>query len=261
MSPTVSVLMCVYNETKFVDETLRSILTQSYRDFEFIIVVDNPEHDWKTHFSIYDDNRIRIYYNDQNIGLTKSLNVGLRHCFGKYVARIDADDIALNKRFEIQVKFLEENPEVDVLGTPAFIIDEHGNEIGRIRLNQSNHQITRGLLFKNQIVHPSVMIRREKFAQYGQYNETFKRSQDYELWLNWRKKVQFRNLEIPLLKYRRHTLSITQSNNIGQRISGIEMMHAYVSKSNLTFSERLLTVLFFLKQFFKLLKLTYKTSR
>lgn len=181
----VSVLMSVYNENvALANKAIKSILNQSFRDFEFIIIVDNPENT-----AIIDlieskrkeDHRIRCYINNINIGLTKSLNKGLQFCTGDYIARMDADDISLHDRLQEQCDFLDKNPNVGLCSTNFSFIDDNDeiltdNVVGD-RLHSS------WLVLNNPIAHPSVMFRREILkVRQPLYNENYKYSQDIELW-------------------------------------------------------------------------------
>ena len=126
--PSVSVIMSTYKEKeKFLREAIESILNQSFQDFEFIIILDNPDNE--LHISIIEeyalkDKRIRFYKNETNLGLTQSLNIGLSLAKGKYICRMDADDISENNRIELQKYYLEEN-NFDLIGGITQIIDEN----------------------------------------------------------------------------------------------------------------------------------------
>ena len=133
----VSVLMCVYKEdSEYLSQAIESILNQSYNDFEFIIVGDSPDSDRERVFSLIEefakrDSRIYFVQNKTNIGLPRSLNKGLKFCHGKYIARMDADDISYVNRLEEQVKFMETNPNILASGAWADFIDEKNNRAGR----------------------------------------------------------------------------------------------------------------------------------
>jgi glycosyltransferase involved in cell wall biosynthesis len=130
--PRISVVMSVYNGEKYLRQAIESILQQTYTDFEFIIIDDGSTDSSREIIQSYDDKRIRLVINEQNIGLTKSLNKGIRLAKGEFIARMDADDISLPQRFEKQVAYLDSHPEVGVLGTYANIIDHRGKIINNI---------------------------------------------------------------------------------------------------------------------------------
>ncbi len=129
--PRVSVLMSVYNGERFLRDSVESILGQTFTDFEFLILDDGSTDSTCEILEEYanKDARIVLVRNDRNLGLTRSLNKGLRLVRGEYLARQDADDISLPKRLEMQVKFLDAHPEVGVVGSALEIIDENGNTI------------------------------------------------------------------------------------------------------------------------------------
>lgn len=261
MKPKVSIIMAVYNEIDYVEETIMSILNQDFTDWEFIIMIDSL--DDKIISLVKEitkaEPRIKLYFNENNLGLTKSLNLAISTSLGEYIARIDADDIAHKNRIRIQNDFLDNNPNISIVGSWARLINEEGKITGTIKTSITNKEISNELLFKNQIIHPSVMIRKSVFDEYGTYNEKILRSQDYDLWLRLRKKVEFHNIDQFLLDYRKHSSSITQNNNIQQRVAGIEMMHNFFikNKHSLSFKEKYIVTMFFLKQFYKIIRLMY----
>lgn len=216
MKPMISVIMSIYKEPiEWIKKSIDSILLQSFRDFEFIIVVDNPfyaelcvllkEYEGKDH-------RITIIYNETNIGLTKSLNKAIGQAQGKYIARMDADDIALENRFDIQITFLENNPSYAVCTPMIDVIDEQDVVVmssDKVYLNcdQSN------LIWECNVVHPGVMMKRSLIElRTPLYNETYRTSQDYELWtfltLN---KIKIKYMAATLLKYRHSSQQVGHS--------------------------------------------------
>ena len=206
----VSILMAVYNETESVlRQSIESILHQTFKDFEFVIIGDNPNN--KALISIVNeyaekDERIKFHINKENIGLTKSLNVGLRLCTGmKYIARMDADDIAFPNRLEKQVDFLEKNQSVDILNTAIIKFRNDDLATGYLMTVPSDSEKIIGrLLYFNPLFHPTIMIRKSFIDKNKiKYNEAFRRSQDYALWLELASHgAVFASLQEPLLYYR-----------------------------------------------------------
>lgn len=181
-NPKISVIMSVYDGEKYLDESIQSILNQTFKDFEFIII-----NDCSTDNSLYiikqyatKDKRIVLIENEENIGLTKSLNEGLKIAKGKYIARMDADDVALSERFNKQYNYLEKNKNVFLLGTSAMMIDEDGNRSIKITAITQEKKIYSRLRKKNTIIHSSIMFRND-FELF--YRENFKYAQDYDLYL------------------------------------------------------------------------------
>ncbi len=204
--PKISVIMPVFNGEKYLREAIESILNQSFTDFEFIIVNDGSTDDTLEIIKNYKDIRMKIINNEKNIGLTKSLNNSIIIATGQYIARQDADDISLPNRFEEQVQYLDENPEVMLLGTSVYLIDEFGKiEERRMILTKPN---LKSFLQGNQFNHGTTMFRRKTIDTLGGYNELFKYCQDYELWIRITKNYEVRNLRQTLYMLRCHHESI-----------------------------------------------------
>lgn len=213
-TPAISVLMSVHNGEKHLREAIDSILAQTFSDFEFIIVNDASTDGTANILNSYTDPRIKIITNTENIGLTKSLNKGLKEAQGTYIARMDADDISLPNRFQIQKDFLDRNANITCVGGTSIIIDENGNETGSKKAIVNTELLKFHMMLKNQISHPSTLFRRKDIVDSGSYNENFAYAQDYELWsrlLQADHKIS--NIVEPVLKYRFHSSSITQSKN------------------------------------------------
>jgi len=210
--PIITVLMSVYNGQKYLQEAIESILSQTFTDFEFLIINDGSIDSSSEilHKYAQEDNRISIVNNERNIGLTKSLNKGLRLAKGQYIARMDADDISLPKRLEKQVEFMEKNPCIGLLGTFARAIDIHGKEFAQLRYPESHNEIVLRLIKDNLFCHGSVVFRRECFNKVGSYRELFLSAQDYDLWLRISEHFKTANLPSFLYQLRRSKESITR---------------------------------------------------
>lgn len=219
--PKISVLMSVYNEpVDWMRQAIESILNQTYKDFEFIIVNDNPERE-ENQLVLNEyrdkDSRISVLCNDQNIGLTKSLNKGLRIAKGKYIARMDADDISLPKRFQMQFDYMEEHPEIIVLGTNIMYIGNRMPFKGNDSIKFTDSSIKAQMLLVNCIAHSSVFIRKSVLHDNSiQYDESYRQSQDYRLWEILRPYGKYACLKEKLLKYRMSDQQITRSQKQGQ---------------------------------------------
>jgi len=203
--PKISVIMSVFNGEKYLREAIDSILSQTFTDFEFIIVNDGSTDNSLSIIKGYSDRRIRLIDNEQNIGLTKSLNKVIKQARGEYIARQDADDISLPNRFEEQVRHFDQHPEVALLGTSAYRIDEQGRITGRVKVKEKPGE---DLLKRNQFNHGSTMFKRQVVIRLAGYNELFKYCQDYELWLRIAKYYEVRNLPQILYKLRFHQENI-----------------------------------------------------
>ena len=242
--PTITVLMAVYNGEKYLKEAIDSILNQTYNDFEFIIINDASTDDTPNILSKYQDQRIRIIRNLTNLGLTKSLNIGLREAKGEYIARMDSDDIALPERLKTEKEYLDNNPEIVCVGGGTKIINQQ-NEVTGSKPPITDTELLRFfMIIKNQITHSTVLFRKNLIKDEGGYDENFKHAQDYALWSKLlRKGYKISNVVQEVLLYRFHQKSITQntetkdaSYNLVEKITKINL-DQYISIDNDTFSK------------------------
>ena len=213
----VSVIMSCYNETEHdLQDSIESILNQSYRYFEFIIVNDNPDNAiLKKILNKYrlSDIRIKIINNSVNIGLSESLNKAISLSKGIYIARMDADDISYPNRLEKQIEYLKLNPNCDLVSTNRDDIDEESKIIKKASgIIVNDEAIPLILKYGSIITHPSVMIKASVIKSLGGYR-SFKSSQDYDLWLRMVSlNCKFHIISEPLIKYRIRANSITNAN-------------------------------------------------
>jgi len=201
--PLVSVVMPVYNGERFLRDAIESILNQTYKNFEFIIVDDGSTDNSLKIIKEYQkkDKRIRLIENKKNLGQAKSLNKGLSLAKGKYYAKIDSDDIACKTRIEKEVDFLERNNNYVVVGSNLEIIDENNNTIGYRFYHQEDREIRKLIIIKSPFAHPSVMIKLSALKKIY-YDESFLYCEDYDLWFKLLKYGKGKNLSHFLLKYR-----------------------------------------------------------
>ena len=206
--PRVTVLMSVYNGAAFLNEAVESILSQTFSDFEFLIIDDGSIDSSVEIIRSYHDPRIRLVKNTANIGMAASLNRGLALANGEYVARMDQDDISLPQRLACQVDFLDSRQEVGAIGSAIEVFGDK-NEV--IRFPTDPDRIKCELFFMNVIAHPTVMMRRIMFISHGlQYNPVFEKTEDYELWNRSISYFPLTNIEKTLLRYRRHHEQVSQ---------------------------------------------------
>ena len=199
--PTVSVLMPVYNDGAYVAQAIESILAQTFADFEFVIVDDGSTDATAEILADFAkrDERIRVLTHERNAGIVAALNRGLDACRGRYVARMDADDIALPHRLAIQVARMDEARDVVVLGGSLEYIDADGRDLGIRR----DCAIRRSPLAANPMLHPTVLIRRQALqAGKLRYQERFRYAEDYYLWLELGRGGQLDAVDDVVLKYR-----------------------------------------------------------
>lgn len=201
--PKISVLMSVYNGSPYLANSIESILLQTYNDFEFIIIDDGSNDGSSDLIKQYQkqDNRIIFIQNTERLGLGANLRNAVNIAQGQLIARMDADDIAVKNRFEKQVQFLNENQEIDILGSYAEDIDAGGKIIGLRRCPTQHLDIVK-YIWTCPLIHPTIMMRRDSLIKIGSYG-TEKRRQDYALWFRATAAgLKFANLPEPLLQYR-----------------------------------------------------------
>ena len=210
--PEISVIMPVYNSEKFLRESMQSILNQTFKDFELIIINDcSTDNSLKIIKKFQEkDKRIKIISNKKNIGAAGARNKGLRIAKGKYVAILDSDDLALKKRFVMQFNYLEKNPNIFLVGSSAIYIDENGREVRRFR-KYDDYKILAWRLPKScSIIHSSVMFRNNWKIF---YNENFKSAHDYNFYLDLLDKGKnLTNLPQFLIKHRVHKNAFYSTN-------------------------------------------------
>lgn len=205
--PFISVLMPVYNGEKYLREAIDSILNQTYTNFEFIIINDGSTDTTEEIILSYEDERILYIKNEENLRLIRTLNKGLDLAKGKYIARMDADDISLPSRLEKQVKFMEKNPEVGLCGTFLKTI---GNREDTVSFHTDDNNIRFRLLFSTYLRHPSVMIKSEIIKKYDlKYNSDYLHVEDHKMWIDISKHTQLAIIPNFLLKYRVHDENIS----------------------------------------------------
>jgi glycosyltransferase involved in cell wall biosynthesis/exopolysaccharide biosynthesis predicted pyruvyltransferase EpsI len=211
---SVSVVMPVYNGEKYIKEAIDSILNQTFSDFEFIIVNEYGSNEAVCKIIqeyAKKDKRIVIINNTEKLGISASLNIGMDRAKGKYIARMDADDISESTRFEKQVAFLDEHPEISILGVRPVIF---GEADWQWPIETDPEYCRAMLLFFHPVVHPSVMIRKADFDKHGlRYNENYHATEDYDLWARASEYLKISNIDEPLLRYRMHKSNATHANN------------------------------------------------
>jgi glycosyltransferase involved in cell wall biosynthesis len=216
----ISVMMSVYNGERYLKCALDSILSQTFTDFEFIIINDGSTDGSRKILESYKDERIRLFSNE-NKGQMKSLNEAIGYSIGEYIAILDADDLSLPERFEKQVTFMDSNPGVAMCGSLVDFIDKDGNFIETYKVPISSREIRREMFFHCPFIHSSVMIRKSVLDKIGYYNESFHRAHDYELWTRIVYRYPTYNLPEVLVWYRSHDHQFTKHNRSSMRLEGI----------------------------------------
>lgn len=212
--PVISVIMSIYNDAEFVAESVQSIINQSHQDFEFIIVNDGSTDNSEVIISAFRDERIKYLKNPRNLGLARSLNLAIASSTGKYVARMDADDVSTPDRFARQIAFLEQYPEVGIVGS---WVKQFGLKENTIKYETTDFNIRIRLLSDTSFAHPSVMIRRVLLEKYNlKYDSNFQTAQDYELWSRLSRYTTMENLPEVLLYSRIHENQVSIKKKLDQ---------------------------------------------
>lgn len=222
--PCLSVLMSVYNGMPNLERAMESIATQSFGDFEFLIIDDASTDGSRELLEKWEaeDERIRLILNETNRGLGYSLDKGVKEARGEWIARMDDDDIACPNRLKKQLKFIEENPGTDILGGWAVEIDEDGNPM-RLRQVPTSHEDIVRLIWTIPVIHPTVMFRRRAIQQVGSYDAALRRRQDYDLWFRCAAAgLRFANIPEPLIHYR-FTDNYYEKNDLSTALQQVEI--------------------------------------
>ncbi len=210
----ITVLMSVYNAGEYLQSSVKSILNQTYRDFEFLIIDDGSEDNSEEVINSFRDSRI-IYKKIPHTGLAGALNYGLKNSSGDYIARIDADDVNTLKRLERQIEFLNPDSHYDVIGSHSAYFNEQGKILFLIKPPSDDKDIKDFLNLHNPINHSSVLFDRKKILNEGGYNESFACYEDFELWFRLKDKLIYRIIPEVLVytRLRKNSLTKTSSGN------------------------------------------------
>ena len=251
--PKISVLMPVYNGNQFLDRAIKSVLNQTFNNFEFIIINDGSTDGSLKTLKSYKDSRIKIINNSKNMGITFALNKGLNVAKGDYVARQDQDDISFSDRFMLQIEYLE-NYDIDLVDTNFIFIDENDKYLQDYEKRYFSPDETLSHLFFYEMVHSSIMCKRSLFTKYNiQYRK--RPTEDYDLFIRLAKAgMRAGRLDEKLIKQRKHPSSMCGSDwhNIKKDIDlmrnefvqdlGIEPTN-YEKKLHIAFVEQNLSIL------------------
>ena len=255
--PLVSVIMSVYNEKEeWLKESIESILNQTYKNIEFILIIDDPQQQHLIsiieHYS-RNDERIQYYINEKNSGLVYSLNKAINLSKGEFIARMDADDIAYLNRIELQINYLLNHQDVCLVGSQMELVDEIGNRLSK-KSNFPNHYRKIAILLKysNVFCHPSLVFRSDFIKNMNGYRE-IKYAEDYDLLCRTIiGGYKVANLSQVLIKYRIRMNSVTRKHNYIQMNSDLYIkkyyknsefipQDIYDNKKKLTFYRKMLT--------------------
>lgn len=228
INPLVSVVLAIYNGEKYMNQAIESILSQTFTDFELIIIDDGSKDKTPELLSKFTDPRIRIITNNPNKGLVYSLNLGIAESKGKYIARMDADDISLPERLQRQVDFMENHPEIGICGAWFLSFDDDLKENNIVRYPPSDIKLRAQMFVMTPFCHPSVMIRKSVLEKHQlEYSYNYYRAEDYGLWVELLQFTQGATIPEVLLHYRRHESNETvlADKNPTDKVSTVSKIH------------------------------------
>ena len=243
MRPEITILIATANAENFISRTMESVLSQSFVNFEVVVVMNCVSDQTATILKKFDDTRIRLY--ESNIcQLAFNLNYGLMMSRGDYIARIDSDDMATYDRLQIQLNAIKNN-NFDVVGSNLKYIDENDKAIGRKSYPENNYKIRKKILYSNPISHPSVMYKKNTILGVGGYMNGLV-SEDYDLWIRLMrdKNVKFHNIQKELTSYRIH-----KAQSMGNRLSYAEVAGYFIREA--IYQKSIVFFFYFLVSIFK----------
>ncbi len=236
--PKISVVMPAYNAERYIAEAIDSILNQTYHDFEFIIINDGSTDKTEEIILSYEDPRIVYIKNEKNMGIVYTLNRGLDAAKGEFIARMDSDDISLPTRFQEQITFLLNNPNVAVLGTAINIFGD-GITSSVFENSTAPEKAKAELFFSSSLAHPTVIIRKSVLDKHNlRYKEDFAGMEDYRLWWEISQHSDIMSLSAPLLNYRKHSSQITASNSKQKTEKSKQFLAERLAVFNITYSQK-----------------------
>jgi len=211
MQPSVSVLIPAFNAGKFLKIAVTSILKQTFVDFELIVIDDGSTDDSFDGLPDINDPRVRIVRNSSNLGIVASRNIAIKLARAPLIACLDADDVAMPRRLELQVEKFRLSPDLVLLGSAAVLIDAQGKPFDAVDVPTTDQEIRREILWGNKFVQSSVMMRKSVVTALGGYPEDAALAEDYALWLRIIASHAVGNLPERLVQYRVHKQQVSQT--------------------------------------------------
>jgi glycosyltransferase involved in cell wall biosynthesis len=232
-TPKVSVITVSYNREAFIREAIDSVLAQSFKDWELIVVDDASTDNTKTIVDEYmaKDDRIRYYRNEKNLGIAKTRNRGLELAQGEYIAPLDSDDIWLDQnKLQKQVEFLDINKDYGMLGGGIMHIDDQSKHLKKVLFPVYDSLIRKIILQFNPFPQSTLLYRKKTALECGGYSDNYKICDDYDLWLKMGLKCKFTNIPQVLAGYRVHGGNITKTKRLTTTKEILEIVKNYSSK-------------------------------
>jgi glycosyltransferase involved in cell wall biosynthesis len=219
MKPKITVFMAAYNAARYIEESIKSVLDQTFGDFELLIVNDGSTDQTVDVVNGFRDSRIRLLHNDKNSGLTYTRNVALTEAKGDYIAILDSDDVAVNNRLELQYAFFREHPDFALCGGHGVVIDAASNPVAdnRFRMPLGPDNVKMTLLFRNPFINSTVMYKTTVLRELNGYRH-YAPAEDYELFTRISDRHPVSNLDAVLVKYRIHNTNTSSlQSDLGRR--------------------------------------------
>ena len=192
--PKISIIIPTYNQAEYLQEAIESVLNQTYKNIEIIIIDDGSTDNTLKVVNSFNDNKI-IFIQQRNKGASSARNTGIKEANGEYIAFLDSDDLWLKDKLRKQIDFMRENPEVGLLGTGCFQMIDTNKMIYKKIFPHKNEILQKNLIQYNPFIQSSVIVRKDVFNDIGLYDEKFKESEDYDLWLRIAQKYKIANLK------------------------------------------------------------------
>lgn len=236
--PILSVLMPVFNSELFVAEAVESILNQTFKDFEFLILDDASTDKSFEIIKEFEkrDSRIKVFQNENNLGVVESRNKLINISKGKYIAWLDSDDIAFENRFEKQINFLEAHPEIGMAGAYPVIIDENGKKTGKWWFETDTQKLKIELFFHSPFLSSSVMIRKSCLPQ-NFYDSKFTVAEDFDLYSKISENSDIANIPEFLVKYRINSKGLSKSNTEKMEQLSVQVIKEHAERLGIKLEE------------------------
>ncbi|MDD4286887.1 MAG: glycosyltransferase family A protein [Candidatus Peribacteraceae bacterium] len=250
-APLVSVVMPAFNVEQYIAEAIESILSQSFSDFELIIVNDGSQDGTQHMIETYamQDKRIIVLSLQKNAGVAHARNLGIIQARGTFVAMMDADDISLPERLEAQVRFLQSQPKVGVVGGAILVLNERMVPVAERRYWIDDATIRKHLFLFMPFCFGSIMIRRNVLVRSGMFDTVYQVAEDYDLYFRLGRTMQFANLPQVVYWYRTRSHSLTHERRRDMEIATINIRKKYFKEYDASLLDRIYNVLHFLSIF------------
>lgn len=230
MEPLVTVLISVYNGMPYLPSAIESVLRQTFAEFEVLVVEDCSTDDSLLYLQSLNSPRVRLIVNEKNLGMAESLNRGISHARGKYIARLDADDKAMPDRLQFQYQYMESNPNLVICGTWAQIINHDDKPLSIWKQSVDPLEIRWRILFKNPFIHSSVMFKRDVVVNNRITYKNLFGTEDYQFWCDVLEYGEGANIDQVFIQYRRHERSMTEYNAKPMKAAHLQVANQNQSK-------------------------------